>query len=122
MFQVPFLDTQALDCLPRGKCQDPKCRENFLNMNKLGEKYNTPDGSPGNLHVPFTLDQSYYLSLTDSTYRDKDQVVAKYADRRKNKNKSLLMVNQMWVWKIDASKCYLYRSSSWIRGYLIVFW
>ncbi|EEU38401.1 uncharacterized protein NECHADRAFT_34651 [Fusarium vanettenii 77-13-4] len=81
---------------------DPKCRENFLNMNKLGEKYNTPDGSPGNLHVPFTLDQSYYLSLTDSTYRDKDQVVAKYADRRKNKNKSLLMVNQMWVWKIDA--------------------
>ncbi|KAK6355051.1 hypothetical protein TWF696_004177 [Orbilia brochopaga] len=55
------------------------------------------------LHVPCTLDQSYYLSLDDPTERNKTQIVVKYAQRQANTEpKKLLMVNQMWLWKIDS--------------------
>ncbi|XEV04546.1 hypothetical protein FSHL1_009833 [Fusarium sambucinum] len=66
-----------------------------------------------NLHAPLTLDQSYYLSLHNSQVRDEDQVVIKHVKRQESQEKlrprtgtirpkRLLMVNQMWVWKVDA--------------------
>lgn len=82
--------------------------------------YDDSDGSPASFHAPCTLDQSYYLSLDNSNDRDQGQVVIKHVQRQEKlgqsgavtaKPKRLLMVNQMWIWKFDASEyqhgCYL---------------
>ncbi|RSL57767.1 hypothetical protein CEP54_008159 [Fusarium duplospermum] len=104
---IPFFGTEVLECLPGRECRDSACGNN-LHKRRLKKIYDTHSDNPGNLHLPFTLDQSYYLSLTDSTYRDEDQVVVKYAKRqeqesgRGSNSKGLLMVNQMWLWKVDA--------------------
>ncbi|SCB65560.1 unnamed protein product [Fusarium graminearum] len=68
--------------------------------------YEISDGL-SNFHAPLTLDQSYYLSLHDSRGRDNDQVVIKHVERqerltRTTRPKRLLMVNQMWIWKVDT--------------------
>ena len=73
--------------------------------------YPSPVDAPGDLHIPCTLDQSYYLFLENSSARDQSQVVVKYAEYREKKSmseeekpKKLLMVNQLWLWKIAGGK------------------
>ncbi|KAF5228923.1 hypothetical protein FAUST_10722 [Fusarium austroamericanum] len=61
---------------------------------------------PGSCAGIFSL-VSYYLSLHDSRRRDKDQVVIKHVERQETltrtvRPKRLLMVHQMWIWKVDA--------------------
>jgi hypothetical protein len=53
------------------------------------------------LHVPQTLDRTHYLHLASTRDRDYDQVISRHT--RNTYVPSLLMVNRLWMWKIDAS-------------------
>ncbi|KAH8895650.1 hypothetical protein GQ53DRAFT_803904 [Thozetella sp. PMI_491] len=56
------------------------------------------------LHPRRTLDQSYYYMLSDTTYRDRDQVVSRWIQKlnksqtRKQRGHNILMVDQLWLW------------------------
>ncbi|KAI0595650.1 hypothetical protein F4775DRAFT_568507 [Biscogniauxia sp. FL1348] len=59
-------------------------------------------------HSPITLDQYYYASIADTNGRDNDQVVSKYLIKKdeqqtKDEHKTILMVNQVWIWIIDEN-------------------
>ena len=59
------------------------------------------------IHVRRSLDQSYYTTLADTSVRDKDQVVQKYARKRFNKPDTdcpMLMVDQCWLWILGGSR------------------
>lgn len=49
------------------------------------------------LHIRRTLDQSYFLTLEDTSVRDKDQVV--YRETRDR----VVMVDQLWLWILDGN-------------------
>ena len=98
----------------------------FKKMQRLITEYSITS----DIHVSRTLDQSYYETMESTTDRDYDQVVYRYT--RDNKawatgqnsafnldhkdgvydklpqeeqktNARILMVNQLWLWKIDES-------------------
>lgn len=73
------------------------------------------------LHERMTLDQYYYTTLPDSTYRDYDQVLSRYlawqeSERFRGKENisekvgqnglpiKVFSVDQLWLWIIDESK------------------
>lgn len=104
----------------------------------MKDLYHNSDDGPASFHAPRTLDQSYYLSLNQSGDRDKDQVVVKYVERQEEverqgsahdkratvlnnvKPKKILMVNQMWVWKIDSCE-YQDTRTAYLPGGLYLF-
>lgn len=56
------------------------------------------------LHIRRTLDQYYFLTLDDTSARDRDQVV--YRETRAgrsfhSRNTRLVMVDQLWLWILD---------------------
>ncbi|KAF8849052.1 hypothetical protein BDZ45DRAFT_753177 [Acephala macrosclerotiorum] len=58
------------------------------------------------LHIRRTLDQSYFLTLEDTSVRDKDQVV--YRETREGRsfhtrNTRVVMVDQLWLWILDGN-------------------
>lgn len=55
-----------------------------------------------NIHESRTLDESYYTGLGSEqlSERNKDQVICRYAEARKKQR--LLMVSQLWLWKMDG--------------------
>jgi hypothetical protein len=70
-------------------------------------------------HVPLTLDQYYYPGISDTSYRDDNQVFSKYLKKpqekpvsstsrtrpdARSKKKQILMVDQLWIWIIDGRK------------------
>jgi hypothetical protein len=78
---------------------------------------------PYDLHITQTLDRSHYLQLKSTEDRDYDQVIHRHTDvvkdhiddqpvlrprQRKGQRylnptvPSLLMVNRLWMWKIDT--------------------
>ncbi|KAH9996182.1 hypothetical protein F4779DRAFT_623090 [Xylariaceae sp. FL0662B] len=88
--------------------------------------YQHGGASVEDLHLACTLDQSHYISLSDSSDRDRDQVVFRFSSRNKVRLAEqtgraqtthidtreqynepnprlgkLLMVSQLWLWKID---------------------
>ncbi|KAI1094906.1 hypothetical protein F5B19DRAFT_443936 [Rostrohypoxylon terebratum] len=58
-----------------------------------------PTGSTELRHKPMTLDQYYYPAISDTKERDRDQVLSKFLDEEEPK--TILMINQLWVWIID---------------------
>ena len=63
--------------------------------------------SPNPIHVRRSLDQSYYSTLRDTSTRDKDQVVQKYAREKFKKPDTdcpMLMVDQCWLWILGGSR------------------
>lgn len=90
------------------------------------------------LHKPMTLDQFYYPTIADTDERDNDQVVSRYLQQRyderekkrlqqetgqgkkkpslpqaSNREKKILMVNNLWIWIVGQSKAIpMYRSSN----------
>jgi len=59
------------------------------------------------LHIRRTLDQFYYYMLEDTTIRDNDQVVDRWARQKLGKNNPrILMVDQLWLWIINDGKIY----------------
>ncbi|OAR05723.1 hypothetical protein LLEC1_04961 [Akanthomyces lecanii] len=88
---------------------NPRCKR--FKQAHAGENCQISGQNNLSVHIPLTLDQSYYLSLKDTTNRNEDQVVVKYVERQERgdnekgsppRSKSILMVNQLWIWKIDA--------------------
>jgi hypothetical protein len=64
------------------------------------------------LHIRRTLDQYYFLTLDDTSVRDKDQVVYRGTRAGRsfhNRNTRVVMVDQLWLWILDDSE---YSSSS----------
>ena len=55
-----------------------------------------------------TLDQYYYVSLTDTNIRDSDQVLHRYLDRYHEKKEKrmqmILVVGDLWLWIVDDSE------------------
>lgn len=56
------------------------------------------------LHIRRTLDQYYFLTLADTSARDKDQVVYRGTKDGKSfhtRNTRVVMVDQLWMWILD---------------------
>ncbi|KAK7917394.1 hypothetical protein PG985_011002 [Apiospora marii] len=56
------------------------------------------------LHIRRTLDQYYFVTLDDTSQRDKDQVVYRGTLDKKRETKSqsrVVMVDQLWLWILD---------------------
>lgn len=60
------------------------------------------------MHIRRTLDQYYYHTMKDTTERDKDQVVYRYAKKmwpeEHESVHNILMVDQLWLWILDGGK------------------
>lgn len=118
---IPYFDTESLEDYLNRKHLD---HAHYHKKRELERVYRPSGTTPGDLHVPCTLDQSYYLSLRDSSERDRTQVVVKHAEFKENMNmdespepdnliakqcetmskpKKLLMVNQIWLWKTNSN-------------------
>ena len=72
-----------------------------------GLKAQKPDGEAP-LHIRRTLDQSYFLSLKDTSERDRDQVVyreTKLAWQEPGDITRVVMVDQLWLWILDERLC-----------------
>src|SRR5271156_904020 len=59
------------------------------------------------LQIRRSLDQSYYSTIGDTTERDEEQVVDRYARTQLGEEdeakRPLLMVDQLWLWVLDES-------------------
>lgn len=59
------------------------------------------------IHETMTLDQYYYVSLTDTNTRDNDQVLHRYLNRYHEKKvqriRMILVVGDLWLWIVDDS-------------------
>ncbi len=63
------------------------------------------------MHIRRTLDQSYFLTLEDTTIRDEDQVV--YRETRSGRTRRtkddvtrIVMVDQLWLWILDERELF----------------
>ncbi|GAM34127.1 ankyrin-related portein [Talaromyces pinophilus] len=60
------------------------------------------------IHETMTLDQYYYVSLTDTNARDNDQVLHRYLDRYHEKKEQrmqmILVVGDLWLWIVDDTE------------------
>ena len=58
------------------------------------------------MHVRRTLDQYYYHTMKDTSFRDEDQVVFRYAKKmwpeKDESEHNILMVDQLWLWVLDG--------------------
>jgi hypothetical protein len=75
--------------------------------NSMHETLQAYLSGPNPIHISRSLDQSYCSTLADTTKRDKDQVVQKYARTKLGKRESecpMLMVDQCWLWVLGGSK------------------
>lgn len=112
--------------------------EHIFRMQQLIRAYQHGKPPTEDLHMSCTLDQSYYTSLSDSSDRDKDQVVFRFISRneelveqrnnpklsrdhvkkqsnqqmepeltqlKKGRHPQIVMVSQLWLWKIDQGRC-----------------
>ena len=60
------------------------------------------------LHIRRTLDQYYFLTLEDTSARDRDQVVYRGTRAGRSfhtRNTRVIMVDQLWLWILDDSEC-----------------
>jgi hypothetical protein len=66
----------------------------------------TDNGSEPLLHIRRTLDQAYFLNMTDTSVRDRDQVVYRatrrpFRDLGNGMVTRVVMVDQLWLWILD---------------------
>jgi hypothetical protein len=99
------------------EAQDPRFRIMWTLADHYGPQSQVDDEN-GTLHMPQTLDQSYLTTDRLLDDLDYDQVVYRYTDdagaHGQNKSKAkpssdntepkLLMVNQLWVWRLDCEQ------------------
>ncbi len=69
-------------------------------------RHSLQDMSDSPLHIRRTLDQSYFLTLEDTTIRDRDQVVYRETTSRTQLDyvARVVMVDQLWLWILDERK------------------
>jgi Mg2+ and Co2+ transporter CorA len=70
-----------------------------------------------NVHVPRTLDESYYPGLNDDqlSKRNDDQVLTRVAQSERKPEK-LLVISQLWLWKMDDIIITAVPDSTWGEG------
>src|SRR4051812_19875699 len=57
---------------------------------------------PNLINLFRTLDQSSYHMLSSTSWRDRDQVVTRRAEKENLKSHNMLMVDQLWMWIIKG--------------------
>jgi hypothetical protein len=110
--QIPYFDMEAAENL---KVHRTNLQRGQISLENVYSE-------PADLHIAQTLDRSYYLRLESTEDRDYDQVVYRYTNARSSRADntdivpntprqgvkefipSLLMVNRIWLWQIDARK------------------
>jgi len=115
--QIPYFNTETKAYLD---WKDPNRAStsfdgHFHKMEALEDAYNVPHNQGSvNLYISRTLDQSFYLELNDMFIRDMGQVIYRYTGGIKNgmrdhgsagakrREKKILMVSQLWLWKIGG--------------------
>ncbi|KAK4223582.1 hypothetical protein QBC38DRAFT_45786 [Podospora fimiseda] len=110
---IPYLDFESDQFLDR-ESETTDATNKHKNLVNLGSQYSKFNGEYGVQH-PQTLDESYYDSLEGKSLsdRNKDQVVYKWFSRHSSDDNDkhdsldgdleppkLLMVNQLWLWKL----------------------
>jgi hypothetical protein len=125
---MPYLtaETGAYPEARKNRLEDENCT-NFFSygfdlMWKIANDYG-PQGRgiqhKDTMHIPLTLDQSYFKGVQSTADDDTDQVIYRYTkgkEELKSKNANnqippeqsksnikLLMVNQIWLWKVDGN-------------------
>jgi hypothetical protein len=72
------------------------------------ESPESPRAQEPPLHIRRTLDQSYFLTLDDTSERDRDQVV--YRETKSEQGdparpvSRVVMVDQLWLWILDERR------------------
>jgi hypothetical protein len=59
------------------------------------------------IQIRRSLDQSYYWTLKDTSRRDRDQVIDRYAEEhlgQREDERALLMVDQLWLWLLNEDR------------------
>ncbi|KAK5044831.1 hypothetical protein LTR84_010369 [Exophiala bonariae] len=76
----------------------------FHYMSELAKEYG-PESKvreqTNTIQLPQTLDQSHFAADQPLLEQDMDQVLYRYTVKREKAKAKLLMVNQLWLWKID---------------------
>ncbi|KAL4931480.1 uncharacterized protein BDV17DRAFT_256876 [Aspergillus undulatus] len=68
---------------------------------QLLDAYASNELSSHPLHPRRTLDQYFYYTLDHTTRRNQDQVVARHGRKLGKKQPIVLMVDQLWLWRLD---------------------
>lgn len=91
--QVPYFDSRLKDQLT-----DSRRKVNRTDEQKLADEMKVSM----NVHESRTLDESYYLGLDEKqlSSRNEDQVISRVS-KHERKKQSILMVSQLWLWKMD---------------------
>jgi hypothetical protein len=119
--QIPYLNVETEEYLTYKWSSPPdedvtlvakrhsRLLKHFEKFSKLGNIYGSPrDDRPPELHLPYTLDESYYVA--QNIYeRDCDQVINRYIKKRANTlkrplNPCIIMIHHLWVWKIKGTQ------------------
>jgi hypothetical protein len=140
--QIPYFHVETKEYLDWKKLRrgilnkepdnlDPDERQRFKNLTELEETYqNFRNAQLVYMHVPRTLDESYYVGLDCTRERDDDQViyrhmknkaggdgkkqegaqeqntvgVSRYSQTPPKFENRILMVNQLWLWKVGGKQ------------------
>ncbi|KAL2802291.1 hypothetical protein BJX63DRAFT_426163 [Aspergillus granulosus] len=79
-----------------------QCKESSSDLDlDLIELYASNEPTSHPLHPRRTLDQYFYYTLNNTSRRNQDQVVARYGRREGKKQPIVLMVDQLWLWRLD---------------------
>lgn len=54
-----------------------------------------------NIHLPLTLDESYYLGMNSEQLRERNRDQVLSHDEEDPEKKRVLMVSQLWLWRMD---------------------
>jgi hypothetical protein len=105
--QMPFLhwDFEELQAKREAIVSSPTHKQipshTLVRDQKLVKAYLTDDHP---LHIRRTLDQYYYHTLTDTTMRDKDQLLTSYQNKNEMQPRILTMVDQLWLWVLNGDQ------------------
>ncbi|KAH7093422.1 hypothetical protein FB567DRAFT_174060 [Paraphoma chrysanthemicola] len=114
---LPYVDMESEMYLNRYSTSQS---DHVKKMHNLISQYEVTS----DIHVSRTLDQSYYYMMENTRTRDHDQVVYRYTREQSLKKLSqgkpsenrLLMVNQLWLWKIDEHTILTSLPERWHEG------
>ncbi|KAH7066089.1 hypothetical protein BKA63DRAFT_155094 [Paraphoma chrysanthemicola] len=107
---LPYLHWDSVGCFTQ--------RAKYFSSTRSGIVGNVPDNlseeakatyeimrkdmQTASIHPRRSLDQFYYSSLPETSSRDQDQILSKYSPRGGRGGKKMIMVDQLWLWFMEA--------------------
>ncbi|KAK4201369.1 hypothetical protein QBC40DRAFT_306018 [Triangularia verruculosa] len=88
-FVLPYFDTENIHQYLN---RSDKPNANHRRMQQLKKEYHQGGSTTKDLHLPYTLDQSYYLQFCGTLC----------LEHNRHQKNNLVMVKQLWLWKIDT--------------------